>query len=177
MANNSPLGREEKLEIVEALRKGNASHRELARRFKRSQSTISKLARDSGITPVHRRMRSPAAADLEGSFTREERINLTDRVLGVIGALVEGGGLNPRELRETTQALKQTLDARRAEDIAPPEQSEESKQNTWVPLGLGDIRYDISTPFGQELAKKMQEEYFAAEHDGRRDDHDRGVEE
>jgi transposase-like protein len=168
MANSSPLGREEKLEIVEALRKGNASHRELARRFKRSQSTISKLARDSGITPVHRRMRSPAAADLEGSFTREERINLTDRVLGVIGALVEGGGLNPRE---------QTLDARRAEDIDPPEQSEESKQNTWVPLGLGDIRYDISTPFGQELAKKMQEEYFAAEHDGRRDDHDRGVEE
>jgi IS30 family transposase len=90
MANNRPLTSEERLQIVEALKRGNLSHRALAQEFNRSQSTISQIARDAAIPPTHRRRRSPAAKDLEGSFTREERINLTDRVLGVIGGLVEG---------------------------------------------------------------------------------------
>ena len=162
MGQNAPLTSAERLEIVEALRRGNLSHRELAQRFNRAQSTISKIARDSGITPTHRRRRSPAATDLEGSFTREERINLTDRVLGVIGGLVEGGGLSARDLRETTQALKQALDARRAEDIEP-ESTNESGELGSVPVGLGEMRVDPDSAIGRELLARLDAEGDVAE--------------
>jgi Helix-turn-helix domain len=153
MGHKAPLTTEERLEIVEVLKRGNLSHRAIAKQFNRSQSTISTIAKDAGITATHRRRRSPAAKDLEGSFTREERINLTDRVLGVIGGLVEGGGLSPRDLRETTQALKQALDARRAEDTEP-DHDEKSGERTSVPLpGMGEMAADPDTPIGRELLK------------------------
>jgi transposase-like protein len=161
MANKPPLTTEERLRIVEALKKGNLSHRAIAKQFNRSQSTISTIAKDAGITPTHRRKRTPAAQDVEGSFTREERINLTDRVLGVIGGLVEDGGLSPRDLRETTQALKQALDARRSEDIEP-KGDDRSKEGGIVwdeafasedSLGMG---YDPNTEIGREMIRFTQ---------------------
>jgi hypothetical protein len=80
---------------------------------------------------------------LENSFTREERVNLTDRILSVIGEMVEGGGLNPRELRETTMALKQTLDARRAEDFPEVEETGGAKneeEDPFIDVGMGELR-------------------------------------
>jgi transposase len=175
MTNKGALTSEERLEILEALKRGSQSHHEIAKRFGRAQSTISKLARDAGITPTHRRRRSPAAQDLEGSFTREERIRLTDRVLGVIGALVEGGGLNPRELREITQALKQTLDARRAEDTEPD--SQQSKERELWPLGLGEMAIDASTPLGRELREEFTQREGEEEGAWHEEEYRRAVEE
>ena len=64
MANSTPLTADEKLQIVDALKKGNLSHREIAKRFGRAQSTISMLARDAGVSPTHRRRRTAAARDV-----------------------------------------------------------------------------------------------------------------
>lgn len=118
MANNKPLTSDEKLEIVEVLKRDNLSHRAVAKQFNRSQSTVSQIARDAGITPTHRRRRTPAAKDIGGSFGGRERIKLADSVLGVISQMIKGGGHNPRELKDITQALMLALEARRAED--PP---------------------------------------------------------
>jgi transposase len=79
MANRRPLRTEEKLKITEALRKGNLSHREISRQFKRSQSTVNQIAKDAVITPTLRRKRSPRAHDVEGTYSREQRIELVDR--------------------------------------------------------------------------------------------------
>jgi transposase-like protein len=163
MANNLPLGREEKLEIAEVLRKGTLSHREIARQFKRSQSTISKLARDAGITPSHRRKRTPAASDVESTYDQRERVDFADRFLGVLDGMISDGGLSPRDAREVAQAAKVVLDARRAEDIEP-EQSGESKgeegERPYLPL-MGDMGVYLDTPMGQELASKLQEDLVA----------------
>ncbi len=142
MPSNRPLTTDERLEIVAALKRGNLSHRELAKRFNRAQSTISQIARDAGVAPTHRRKRSPRAHDVEGTYSREERIALVDRALGVIGGLVEGGGLNARELRETTQALKAALEARRAEDILEPEEADETHSGSTLELEAEFRRLD-----------------------------------
>src|SRR5215212_3681720 len=111
-----PLTSEERLEIVEALRRGNLSHRALAQQFDRAQSTISAIAKDAGISSSHRRKRTPAAKDLESTYSKEERIRFEDRILGVLDEMVAAGGLSPREVREVAQAAKVALDARRSED-------------------------------------------------------------
>jgi hypothetical protein len=92
-----------------------------------------------------------------------------DSVQAVISQLVEGGGLNPRELRETTQALKQALDARRAED--PPETDEATKDEIeYVDTGLGDIKLPRTPQFADIIWKlehgdpaTYMERRFAAE--------------
>ncbi len=139
MANNKPLTSDEKLEIVEVLKRGNLSHRAVAKQFNRSQSTVSQIARDAGITPTHRRRRTPAAKDIEGSFGGRERIKLADSVLGVISQMIKGGGHTPRELKDITQALKLALEARRAED---PSETDEAKKEEieYVDTPLGDLR-------------------------------------
>jgi transposase len=172
MGHNGPLTSKERLEIVEVLKKGNLSHREIAARFNRAQSTVSKLARDAGITPTHRRRRTPAARDVESTYTREERINFVDRIIGVLGGMVDGGGLSPREAREVTQAAKVALDARRSEDVEHSEAAlgqgnltpqelekkgfegltpQELEKHGWVDVGLGDVRIHPDTEIGREL--------------------------
>ena len=150
------------MEIVEVLKRGNLSQREIAKRYGRAQSTISELAKEAGISPSHRRKRSPAAKDPKSSFTREQRVSLTDRILGVIGSMVDEGGLNPRELKDATMALKQTLEARRAEDFPEPEPSLEPDESGWVDVGLGDLRVhkkdtELIQRF-EELPEKLQRE-------------------
>jgi hypothetical protein len=60
---------------------------------------------------------------VESTYSREERINfVVDRTIGVLGGMVDAGGVSPREAREArevTQAAKVALDARRVEDIEP----------------------------------------------------------
>jgi len=159
MANKGPLTSEERLEIVEVLKKGNLSHREIAKRFGRAQSTISMLAREAGITPTHRRRRTAAAKDPDSTYSREERVAIADRALGVLNDLLSSGGLNPRELKDVTAALKQTLDARRSEDF--PEQDEKGKSGEddiyWDPVWADPddpsvgIGYDPKTKIGREM--------------------------
>jgi hypothetical protein len=143
------------LEIVEALRKGNLSHREIGKRFNRAQSTISKIARDVGIMPNHRRKRSPAAKDVEGTYGKEQRVAFADRFLGVLEDMVEGGGLTPKDMREVGQAAKLALDARRAEDIEPD--SREGEEPELWPIGLGEMSIDLSTPLGRQLKAELEE--------------------
>jgi hypothetical protein len=166
MANNRPLRGEERLQIVDVLKKGNLSHREIAKRFKRAQSTISSIARDAGITPTHRRRRTPAARDVESTYSREERIIFVDRIIGALGAMVDAGGLSPKETREVTQAAKVALDARRSEDIEPEENKKDDED--LVSIGLGDMRVDPNTYIGREMLKLEKElvegDEFASPH-------------
>ena len=136
MANKGPVTLEERREILEVLRRGNRSHRALAQQFNRSQSTISGIAKDAGISSSHRRKRTPAAKDLESTYSREERIRFEDRILGVLDEMVAAGGLSPREVREVAQAAKVALDARRSEDgdRLGDEKAEKSNQ-TFVKSG------------------------------------------
>jgi transposase-like protein len=168
MANNRPLSSEERLEIVEVLKKGNLSHREIAKRFNRAQSTVSSIGRDAGITPTHRRRRTPAAShDLESTYDKQERINFEDRFIGVLDGMLTDGGLSPREAREVAQAAKVVLDARRSEDVEHSDSSlgypeassrfprnltpQELEKQGWVDVGLGDIRIHPDTEIGREL--------------------------
>ena len=160
MANNQPITSEERVEILEMLRRGNLTHREIGRRVNRAQSSISKLARDANITPVNRRKRSPAAKDVEGTFSRDERVNLADKVLGVVSGLVEEGGLSPKDLRETTLALKEALAARRMED--QPEEEKKADDVVWdstfaIPGESRGIGYDPKTYVGREMIKLKEE--------------------
>ena len=157
MSHNAPLSREERLEIVEALRKGNLSHRELAQRFNRAQSTISKLARDAGITPTHRRKRTPAASDVECTYDKRERVYFADRFIGVLDGMITEGGLSPRDAREVAQAAKVVLDARRSEDVELDEGQESKGERPYLPL-MGDMGIYVDTPMGQELASRLQED-------------------
>jgi transposase-like protein len=175
MAKTGPVTSEERLEIVAALKRGNLSHREIARRFDRAQSTISAIAKDAAITPTNRRKRTPAAKDVEGTYSREERVALADKVLGVIGNLVEEGGLNPKDLRETTAALKQTLEARRMDDVALEEEKKDDHIYWDADFATEDspgLGYDPNTEIGRkmiEFEQKLQqgrnpfEERWAAE--------------
>jgi transposase-like protein len=152
MGHKPPLTAEERLEIVEVLKRGNLSHRAIAKQFNRSQSTISTIAKDAGITSTHKRKRSPAAKDLEGSFTREERVKFLDRSIGAVDHMFGGGGLTPRELREVAQAAKVLLDARRSEDVREPE--ERSANRRWIPLeGMGEMEVDADTEVGRAMLK------------------------
>ena len=84
------------------------------------------------------------------------------------------GGLNHRELRETTQALKQQLDARRTED--PPETDEATKDEIeYVDTGLGDIKLPRTPQFADIIWKlehgdpaTYMERRFAAEKESER---------
>jgi Trp operon repressor len=119
MGYTPSLNSAERLRIVEALRRGNLSHRELAKQFNRAQSTISKIARDAGITSTHRRKRTPAASDVESTYDKQERVNFADRFIGVLDGMITDGGLSPKDAREVAQAAKVVLDARRSEDVEP----------------------------------------------------------
>ena len=155
MANKGPLTTEERLQVVEVLRRGNLSHREIAQRFERAQSTVSSIARDAGITPTHRRKRSPAARDVDNTFDKERRVNFVDRFIGALEGMVSDGGLSPREAREVAQAAKVALDARRSEDLPEPENDEPNQ--TWVPIGLGEMSVDPNSTIGRELLELKAE--------------------
>jgi transposase-like protein len=160
VGRNQRLPAEERLEIIEALKRGNLSHQEIAKRFKRAQSTVSSIARDAGITPTHRRRRTPAARDVEGTFNQEERINFVDRFIGVLDGMISGGGLTPREAREVSQAAKVALDARRSEDL--PDEGDEQGQRFEPLEGMGDMAIDPNSRIGREM-KKLEEELGRSE--------------
>jgi hypothetical protein len=51
---------------------------------------------------------------VESTYSREERINfVVDRTIGVLGGMVDAGGLSPREAREAREARK----AREAREV------------------------------------------------------------
>ena len=116
MTYRKHMDSEERRKIVELLKRGNLSHRAIARQFNRSQSTISAIAKEEGITPTHRRRRSSAVESVEETYSKEKRIATADKVLASLDNLISSVGLTPREFREVSQAFKQTLEARRAED-------------------------------------------------------------
>jgi hypothetical protein len=155
MTVRGPVTAEERLQIAEALKQGNRSHRAIAQEFNRSQSTVSSIAKDIGVASIHRRKRTPAARDIEGTYSREERISFVDRIIGALGAMVDAGGLSPKEAREVTQAAKVALDARRSEDIEPEENKKDDED--LVSIGLGDMRVDPNTYIGREMLKLEKE--------------------
>jgi hypothetical protein len=132
VAIRRPITSEERAEIIQLLRKGNLSHREISRRVNRAQSSISAIARDASITPVKKLKRTPAATEVEGTFSRDGRISVADSAIGVISELLRGGGLSPRDLKETTAALKTALESRRMEDVEVDPEEAKKDRTTWL---------------------------------------------
>jgi transposase-like protein len=165
MATKGPLSSEERLQIIEMLKRGNLSHRAISRQFNRSQSTISSIAKDAGIRPSHRRKRTPAATDVESTYDRQQRIGFVDRFIGVLAGMVSDGGLSPREAREVAQAAKVALDARRSEDVEP-DTTNEPDEGGYVPIGLGEMRVHPNTYIGHELLKVAEQLQQESGHPG-----------
>jgi transposase-like protein len=115
------LTREQREAIIADIKARIKSFHQIARDHSVSQSTVSAIAKEEGISPTRKRKRTAAAKDVEGTYSRAERVAVADKALSALDELIASGGLNPREMREATQALKQTLDARRAEDFPEPE--------------------------------------------------------
>jgi transposase-like protein len=113
--------KEKREAIVADIKARIKSFRQIGRDHSVSQSTVSAIAKEEGISPTRKRKRTAAAKDVEGTYSRAERVAVADKALSALDELIASGGLNPREMREATQALKQTLDARRAEDLPSPE--------------------------------------------------------
>src|SRR5919107_2903438 len=80
---------------------------------------------------------APLRLKISDGVSADAREKLADSVLSVISAMIKGGGHNPRELKDITQALKLALEARRAED---PSETDEAKKD--------EIEY-VDTPLGE----------------------------
>jgi hypothetical protein len=164
MAYTPPLSSAERLEIVEALKRGNLSHRAIAQQFSRSQSTISTIAKDAGITSTHKRKRTPACSgNVESTYDKQARVDFQDRFLSALDGMVTEGGLSPRDAREVAQASKVVLDARRAEDQPEPEEEEAKREDMIVwddtfatPGESKGLGYDPNTKIGREMIEAVE---------------------
>ena len=166
MTYRRPMDSEERRNIVEMLKRGNLSHREISRRVNRSQSKISTIAKEEGITPTYKRRRSSAVEGVEETFSKERRVATADKFLASLDELVSSGGLTLREAREVGQSLKVGLEARRAEDA----DVEGAVRATGTNLSSGAILNlagcDDETAYLQVLAEMSEEDRRRVDGDG-----------
>ncbi len=115
MTQRSPLTPEERAKIVSLLREGGLSQGAIARMVGRAQSTISSVAAKDGLSaPRHR---TPIQANhARRLYAREQRRELLDKFLSLAEAMIDAGGMSPREVRELGQGIGAALEKRRLED-------------------------------------------------------------
>src|ERR671913_2068803 len=115
MTQRSPLTAEERAKIVSLLKEGGLSQGAIARMVGRAQSTVSSVAAREGLSaPRHR---TPVQANhARRVYAREQRRELLDKVLSLCEAMIDAGGMSPREVRELGQGIGTALEKRRLED-------------------------------------------------------------
>jgi transposase-like protein len=115
MTQRSPLTPEERAKIVSLLKEGGLSQGAIARVAGRAQSTISSVAAQEGLSaPRHK---TPVQANhARRVYAREQRRELLDRFLSLAEAMIDAGGMSPREIRELAQGIGTAIEKRRLED-------------------------------------------------------------
>jgi transposase-like protein len=115
MTQRSPLTPEERAKIVALLKEGGLSQGVIARMVGRAQSTISSIAAKEGLSaPRHK---TPVQANhARRVYAREQRRELLDKFLSLAEAMIDAGGMSPREARELVQGIGIAIEKRRLED-------------------------------------------------------------
>jgi transposase-like protein len=115
MTQRSPLTPEERAKIVSLLKEGGLSQGAIARLVGRAQSTVSSVAAQEGLSaPRHR---TPIQANhARRVYAREQRRELLDKFLSLAEAMIDAGGMSPREARELVQGIATAIEKRRLED-------------------------------------------------------------
>ena len=115
MTQRSPLAPEERVKIVSLLKEGGLSQGAIARLVGRAQSTVSSVAAQEGLSaPRHK---TPVQANhARRVYAREQRRELLDKFLSLAEAMVDAGGMSPREARELVQGIATAIEKRRLED-------------------------------------------------------------
>ena len=115
MTQRSPLTPEERAKIVSLLEEGGLSQGAIARLVGRAQSTVSSVAAQEGLSaPRHR---TPVQANhARRVYAREQRRELLDKFLSLAEAMIDAGGMSPREARELVQGIATAIEKRRLED-------------------------------------------------------------
>jgi transposase-like protein len=115
MTQRSPLTPEEREKIVSLLKEGGLSQGAIARMVGRAQSTVSSVAAQEGLSaPRHR---TPVQANhARRVYAREQRRELLDKFLSLAEAMIDAGGMSPREARELVQGIGTAIEKRRQED-------------------------------------------------------------
>ena len=115
MTQRSPLTPEERAKIVSLLKEGGLSQGAIARLVGRAQSTVSSVAAQEGLSaPRHK---TPVQANhARRVYAREQRRELLDKFLSLAEAMVDAGGMSPREARELVQGIATAIEKRRLED-------------------------------------------------------------
>jgi transposase-like protein len=115
MTQRSPLTPEERAKIVTLLKEGGRSQGAIARLLGRAQSTVSSVAAQEGLSAP--RQRTPIQANhARRVYAREQRRELLDKFLSLAEAMLDAGGMSPREVRELGQGIGAALEKRRLED-------------------------------------------------------------
>ena len=115
MTQRLPLTPEERAKIVSLLKEGGLSQGAIARMVERAQSTVSSVAAREGLSaPRHR---TPVQANhARRVYAREQRRELLDKFLSLAEAMIDAGGMSPREARELVQGIATAIEKRRLED-------------------------------------------------------------
>ena len=115
MTQRSPLTPEERAKIVSLLKEGGLSQGAIARLVGRAQSTVSSVAAQEGLSaPRHK---TPVQANhARRVYAREQRRELLDKFLTLAEAMIDAGGMSPREARELVQGIATAIEKRRLED-------------------------------------------------------------
>src|SRR5215211_7432031 len=115
MTQRSPLTPEERAKIVSLLKEGGLSQGAIARLVGRAQSTVSSVAAQEGLSaPRHK---TPVQANhARRIYAREQRRELLDKFLSLAEAMIDAGGILPREARELVQGIATAIEKRRLED-------------------------------------------------------------
>jgi len=115
MTQRSPLTPEERAKIVSLLEEGGLSQGAIARLVGRAQSTVSSVAAQEGLSaPRHK---TPVQANhARRVYAREQRRELLDKFLSLAEAMIDAGGMSPREARELVQGIATAIEKRRLED-------------------------------------------------------------
>jgi transposase-like protein len=115
MTQRMPLAPEERAKIVSLLKEGGLSQGAIARLVGRAQSTVSSVAAQEGLSaPRHR---TPVQANhARRVYAREQRRELLDKFLSLAEAMIDEGGMSPREIRELGQGIGTAIEKRRLED-------------------------------------------------------------
>ncbi len=135
----------ERDKMLSLLREG-FSHCEVARRTGRSQSAVSALAKEHGISPVRLMPRAQRAAR---DYNKVERRNLLNLAFDKAGDLLERGDITARDLKDVVTAVAIAIDKRRLEDGEAGEISERRTGNSG--------RLDLDKEFSR-LDRELTEE-------------------
>lgn len=117
MAKGGPVGEEEEAEILEALKAGR-SVRAVARKYDRSISTISDVAKRNGLD-LAERSETKKAAIAKSCYAAEDRIKLIGEALNKGRELLKACD-NPRDFQYLMTGFAIGIDKRRLEESTDP---------------------------------------------------------